>query len=179
MRRLLQSTSGSDAWPPEGVDVIRSARRKRTVQARHVGERIEVRIPARFSAKEEREAVEEILAKLKRRTTSNAVSDDELLARVKKLNAQVLDGKARIGTVRWASNHNTQWGSCTVSTGDIRISDRLRDVPDYVVDAVVVHELVHTFIPGHGPEFWQWADRAPRAERAKGYLEAYQRFGAR
>lgn len=179
MKRLLQSTSGSDAWPPEGVDVIRSARRKRTVQARHVGERIEVRIPARFSAKEEREAVEEILAKLKRRTTSNAVSDDELLARVKKLNAQVLDGKARIGTVRWASNHNTQWGSCTVSTGDIRISDRLRDVPDYVVDAVVVHELVHTFIPGHGPEFWQWADRAPRAERAKGYLEAYQRFGAR
>ena len=138
-----------------------------------------MRIPARFSAKEEREAVEEILAKLKRRTTSNAVSDDELLARVKKLNAQVLDGKARIGTVRWASNHNTQWGSCTVSTGDIRISDRLRDVPDYVVDAVVVHELVHTFIPGHGPEFWQWADRAPRAERAKGYLEAYQRFGAR
>ncbi|MGV0432298.1 M48 metallopeptidase family protein [Corynebacterium sp. 20_84] len=179
MKRLLQSTSGSDAWPPEGVDVIRSARRKRTVQARHVGERIEVRIPARFSAKEEREAVEEILAKLKRRTTSNAVSDDELLARAKKLNAQVLDGKARIGTVRWASNHNTQWGSCTVSTGDIRISDRLRDVPDYVVDAVVVHELVHTFIPGHGPEFWQWADRAPRAERAKGYLEAYQRFGTR
>lgn len=149
------------------------------MQARHVGERIEVRIPARFSAKEEREAVEEILAKLKRRTTSNAVSDDELLARAKKLNAQVLGGKARIGSVRWASNHNTQWGSCTVSTGDIRISDRLRDVPDYVVDAVVVHELVHTFIPGHGPEFWQWADRAPRAERAKGYLEAYQRFGAR
>jgi len=179
MKRLLQSTSSSDAWPPEGVDVIRSARRKRTVQARHVGERIEVRIPARFSAKEEREAVEEILAKLKRRTTSNAVSDDELLARAKKLNAQVLDDKARIGSVRWASNHNTQWGSCTVSTGDIRISDRLRDVPDYVVDAVVVHELVHTFIPGHGPEFWQWADRAPRAERAKGYLEAYQRFGAR
>ena len=149
------------------------------MQARHVGERIEVRIPARFSAKEEREAVEEILAKLKRCTTSNAVSDDELLARAKKLNAQVLDGKARIGSVRWASNHNTQWGSCTVSTGDIRISDRLRDVPDYVVDAVVVHELVHTFIPGHGPEFWQWADRAPRAERAKGYLEAYQRFGTR
>lgn len=149
------------------------------MQARHVGERIEVRIPARFSAKEEREAVEEILAKLKRRTTSNAVSDDELLARAKKLNAQVLDSKARIGSVRWASNHNTQWGSCTVSTGDIRISDRLRDVPDYVVDAVVVHELVHTFIPGHGTEFWQWADRAPRAERAKGYLEAYQRFGSR
>lgn len=176
MRRPLPSTSG-DTWPPEGVEVIRSARRTRTVQARHVGEKIEVRIPARFTGEEEREAVAEILAKLKRRSTTNAVSDKELLERAKQLNQNVLDGKARIGSVRWASNHNTQWGSCTISSGAIRISDRLRDVPDWVVDAVLVHELVHTFIPGHGPEFWDWADRVPRAERAKGYLEAYQRFG--
>lgn len=157
--------------------MIRSARRTRTVQARHVGERVEVRIPARFSAKQEREAVEEILAKLNKRSTAQTVSDGELLARARKLNEQVLDGKATIGSVRWASNHNTQWGSCTVSTAAIRISDRLRDVPQWVLDAVLVHELVHTFIPGHGPEFWKWADRVPRAERAKGYLEAYQRFG--
>ena len=76
------------------------------------------------------------------------------------------------------SNQNTRWGSCTTGTGDIRISDRLAQVPDYVLDAVIVHELVHTFIPGHSGEFWRWADRAPRAERAKGYLEAYQRFGS-
>ena len=176
MQRPLQSTS-SDQWPPAGVKVIRSARRTRTVQARHVGDGVEVRIPARFSATQEREAVEEILAKLKHRSTSQTVSDDDLLARAKKLNEQVLDGKAKIGSVRWASNHNTQWGSCTVSTGAIRISDRLRDVPDWVLDSVIVHEVVHTFIPGHGPRFWAWADRAPRAERAKGYLEAYQRFG--
>lgn len=176
MRRPLPSTSG-DTWPPEGVEVIRSARRTRTVQARHVGEKIEVRIPARFTGEEEREAVAEILAKLKRRSTTNAVSDKDLLERAEQLNQKVLDGKARIGSVRWASNHNTQWGSCTISSGAIRISDRLRDVPDWVVDAVLVHELVHTFIPGHGPEFWDWADRVPRAERAKGYLEAYQRFG--
>lgn len=176
MRRPLPSTSG-DTWPPEGVEVIRSARRTRTVQARHVGEKIEVRIPARFTGEEEREAVAEILAKLKRRSTTNAVSDKDLLERAEQLNQNVLDGKARIGSVRWASNHNTQWGSCTISSGAIRISDRLRDAPDWVVDAVLVHELVHTFIPGHGPEFWDWADRVPRAERAKGYLEAYQRFG--
>jgi len=42
---------------------------------------------------------------------------------------------------------------------------------------VIVHELTHTFIPGHGSDFWDWADRAPKAERAKGYLEALQRLG--
>ena len=167
----------SGDWPPEGVDIIRSARRTRTVQARHKGERIEVRIPAHFSARQERDAVEEILAKLAKKTTTQRASDEELRTRAETLNRTVLDGRAHIGSVRWATNHNTQWGSCTVSTGDIRISDRLKDTPDWVVDTVLVHELVHTYIPGHGPGFWEQADKVPHAERAKGYLEAYQRFG--
>ena len=177
MARPLQSTSGGGMWPPAGVDIIRSARRTRTVQARHKGERVEVRIPARFTGEQEREAVEAILGKLQRRSTSSAVSDEDLLARANRLNREVLDGRAHIGTIRWASNHTTQWGSCTPSSGAIRISDRLQQTPDWVLDAVIVHELVHTFISGHGAQFWEWADRAPRAERAKGYLEAFQRFG--
>jgi len=93
------------------------------------------------------------------------------------LNASVLDGRARLGSIRWVSNQHTRWGSCTTATGDIRITDRLKNVPGYVLDAVIVHELTHTFIPGHGSDFWDWADRAPKAERAKGYLEALQRLG--
>lgn len=164
-------------WPPEDVDVIRSARRTRTVQARLKGERIEVRIPARFTAEQEREAVETIVAKVRRKSTSASLSDAALLSRAHTLNTEVLDGRATIGSVRWSTNQTTLWGSCTTKSGDIRISSRLKQVPDWVVDAVIVHELVHTFISGHGPEFWEWADKAPRAERAKGYLEAYQRFG--
>src|SRR5699024_7219205 len=135
------------------------------------------RIPARMSAAEEEKAVADILARLRRKQMSTATSDEDLQARAEELNARLLDGRATIGSIRWVSNQKTRWGSCTPSTGAIRITDRLRQVPDYVLDAVILHELVHTFIPGHGPEFWEWADRAPQAERAKGYLEAYQRFG--
>ena len=159
------------------VEVIRSARRTRTVQARLVGDTVEVRIPARMSAAEEEKAVADILARLRRKQMSTATSDEDLQARAEELNARLLDDRATIGSIRWVSNQKTRWGSCTPSTGAIRITDRLRQVPDYVLDAVILHELVHTFIPGHGPEFWEWADRAPQAERAKGYLEAYQRFG--
>ena len=159
------------------VEVIRSARRTRTVQARLVGDTVEVRIPARMSAAEEEKAVADILARLRRKQMSTATSDEDLQARAEELNARLLDGRATIGSIRWVSNQRTRWGSCTPSTGAIRITDRLQQVPDYVLDAVILHELVHTFIPGHGPEFWEWADRAPQAERAKGYLEAYQRFG--
>lgn len=159
------------------VRVIRSARRRRTVQARMVEGVLEVRIPAWMSASEEAQAVADMLGRIAKKQTSSRASDEELALRAAELNRRVLEGRATVGSIRWANNHNTRWGSCTTSTGDIRISDRLKQVPDYVVDSVIVHELTHTFIPGHGPEFWEWADRAPKAERAKGYLEAYQRFG--
>ena len=158
--------------------VIRSARRTRSVQARLVGGVAEIRIPAHFTDAQEREAVAEMLAKLERKTKARPRDDVSLRTRADSLNKHVLDGQARLGSIRWVSNQRSRWGSCTVSTGDIRISDRLKQVPDYVLDAVIVHELTHTFIPNHSKEFYEWADKAPYAERARGYLEAYQRFGA-
>lgn len=162
---------------PSEIEVIRSPRRHRTVQARVVDGRIVVRIPARMSRAEEEKAVADIVARMRRKTTSTATSDEELLARAEKLNREHLGSRATVGSIRWVGNQQSRWGSCTPATGDIRLTDRLQHVPDYVLDAVLLHELVHTFIPGHGPEFWEYADRAPKAERAKGFLEAYQRFG--
>lgn len=160
------------------IEVIRSTRRTRTAQARLVGEKIEVRIPARMSQAEEQQVVADLVAKVQRKTTSSRSSDEQLLVRAEELNRQVLRGQARIGSIRFVSNQQQRWGSCSLATADIRLSDRLRKVPDYVLDAVIVHELTHTFISGgHTPEFWEWADKVPQAERAKGYLEAYQRFG--
>lgn len=158
--------------------VIRSARRTRSVQARLVGGVAEIRIPAHFTDAQEREAVAEMLAKLERKTKARPRDNDALRTRADSLNEHVLEGQARLGSIRWVSNQRSRWGSCTVSTGDIRISDRLKQVPDYVLDAVIVHELTHTFIPNHSKEFYEWADKAPYTERARGYLEAYQRFGA-
>lgn len=157
--------------------VIRSARRTRSVQARLVGGVAEIRIPAHFTDAQEREAVAEMLAKLERKTKARPRDDVSLRTRADSLNKHVLDGQARLGSIRWVSNQRSRWGSCTVSTGDIRISDRLKQVPDYVLDAVIVHELTHTFIPNHSKEFYEWAGKVPYAERARGYLEAYQRFG--
>ena len=65
----------------------------------------------------------------------------------------------------------TRWGSCTPLDGTIRLSSRLREMPTWVLDYVVVHELVHLLVPGHGAQFWELVDRYPRTERARGYLE--------
>jgi len=137
---------------------------------------LEVRIPAWMSAREENEAVQDMLARLEKKT-GGAKTDAALLQRAKQLNAQYLEGRAWIGSIRWVSNQNTRWGSCTTSTADIRLSNRLQQVPDYVLDSATPQAPPPPLPPRRGREFWQWADRAPHAERAKGYLEAYQRWG--
>jgi len=55
--------------------------------------------------------------------------------------------------------------------GSIRVSERLRSVPSWVLDYVLVHELAHLRVPGHDAAFWSLVTRYPRAERARGYLD--------
>lgn len=156
-----------------GVQVRRSARRRRTVAAYRDGDTVVVLIPARFSAAEERAWVQKMLARLdaRERRARRPPGDSELEARAADLSRRYLDGAMRPTSVRWVGNQRARWGSCTPSDGSIRVSTRLRVLPSWVVDYVLVHELVHLRVPGHGPDFWALVDRYPRAERARGYLE--------
>lgn len=153
------------------VEVRRSARRRRTVSAYREGDRTIVLIPARMSAAEEKRWVALMLDKLAAQESRRMLGDEELAARAGQLSAQYLDGRAAPDTVRWVTNQNSRWGSCTPSEGSIRLSHRLRGMPEYVIDYVLLHELAHLLVPGHGPDFWKLLDTYPRTERARGYLE--------
>lgn len=154
------------------VEVRRSSRRRRTVSAYQDGDRIVVMIPAAFSVREEREWVGRMVARLQGRRAGRR-SDAELTARAERLSHRYLAGRARPTAVTWAGNQNTRWGSCTPADGTIRLSTRLRALPDWVVDYVLLHELAHLIEENHGPRFWRLLDGYPRTERARGYLEGY------
>ncbi len=64
------------------------------------------------------------------------------------------------------------WGSCTFTSGAIRIARRAAVLPDWVLDYLLVHELVHLEHSDHGPAFRQLESRYPLSERARGYLMA-------
>jgi predicted metal-dependent hydrolase len=117
--------------------------------------------------------VKKMLARLdaRDRRSRRPRGDAELEARAQQLARAYLDPGLRPVSVRWVSNQRGRWGSCTPSEGTIRLSSRLSGMPDWVVDYVLVHELVHLRIPGHGPDFWELVERYPRAQRARGYLE--------
>ncbi len=156
------------------VEVRRSQRRRRTVSAYRDGERVVVLIPDRFSRAEETEWVERMLARLAAREERIRRTDDELLTRARRLIGRYLDDHAhRVApaSVRWVTNQNGRWGSCTPADGTIRISHRIQEMPDWVIDYVLLHELAHLVVPSHSSRFWELVNRYPKAERARGYLE--------
>ncbi|WP_190818394.1 M48 family metallopeptidase [Saccharopolyspora pogona] len=157
------------------VEVRRSKRRRQTVSAYRDGDKIVVLLPARMSRAEEKRWVADMLSRLQRSETRRRSpareSDEALFERCGELSAKYLDGRAQPRGVRWVPPMRTRWASCTPSDATIRVSQRLRDVPGWVLDYVLVHELAHLLVPGHGADFWKWVRRYPKTERAIGYLE--------
>ncbi|MGX1850433.1 MULTISPECIES: SprT-like domain-containing protein [unclassified Streptomyces] len=169
-RRTAPSPTAQGAGT-SAVEVRRSSRRRRTVSAYREGDRTVVLIPARMSEAEERRWVTVMLDKLAAQESKRILGDGELAARAGRLSGQYLEGRARPASVRWVTNQNTRWGSCTPAEGSIRLSHRLQGMPEYVIDYVLLHELAHLLVPGHGPRFWSLLECYPRTERARGYLE--------
>ena len=91
--------------------------------------------------------------------------------RARALSSRYLADAARPTSVRWVGNQMSRWGSCTPADGTIRVSERLKGMPGYVLDYVLLHELAHLLRPAHDREFWRLLAAYPRVERARGYLE--------
>ena len=158
------------------VEIRRSARRRRTVSAYRDGDKIVVLMPARMTKADEQRLVAELVGKITSREAAQATkgpraSDRALQRRSAELSELYLDGRARPSSVRWVTNMDRRWGSCTPVDGSIRLSHRLQSMPSWVIDYVLVHELSHLLESGHGPSFWAWVNRYSRTERARGYLE--------
>jgi predicted metal-dependent hydrolase len=154
------------------IEVVRSSRRKKTVSAQMDGETMVVRAPASMSEVDLQKAIENLRIRIKRRQEKKALSDDDLEKRARMLNRRFFGGRLRWRSIRWVSNQNKRFGSCTPSQGTIRISHRVGALPQWVQDYVFVHELAHLLEGNHGPHFWKLANRYPLTERARGYLMA-------
>jgi predicted metal-dependent hydrolase len=155
------------------VEVRRSAKRRRTASAHREGDRIVVAVPARMTRAETAHLVEELVARVLAKEAGSTPSDHELAERAQRLSAAYLGGRAVPASVRWVDTMNARWGSCTPLDRSIRLSRRLCGMPEYVVDYVLLHELGHLLVPGHGPAFWAELSAYERLERARGYLEGF------
>jgi predicted metal-dependent hydrolase len=155
------------------LEVRASSRRTKTGSAHWAGTRIVVSIPSRLRGKEREQFIDELVRRAMKERPQSGAHDAALEERARVLAELYTDGRCP-SSVRFVSNQRRRWASCSPSTGEIRLSTRLRNVPDWVLDAVLVHELAHLHVVEHSAEFHTIADRHPRQADAELYLDGYQ-----
>lgn len=157
------------------VTVSRDKRLRTSARWTLNGDTIAVRVPAAVRRDQLDRLLDDIVARvLKQRARARRQHDDDLDRRAQAINRRYFDGELSWHTIRWVSNMAHRLGSCTSggsTDGDIRISDRIRAWPDYVLDYVIAHELAHRKYPHHGSDFWAYLARYPHTERARGFIE--------
>lgn len=101
---------------------------------------------------------------------ASAPGDAALLAWARRVSDEHYGGEADPVSVTWSTRQRHRWGSCTPARRTIRLSAQLRGMPDWVVEAVLVHEVAHLLESGHGPRFQRLVARHPRYAEAMAFL---------
>ncbi|MGA7420905.1 MAG: M48 family metallopeptidase [Acidimicrobiales bacterium] len=154
------------------IEVRHSTRRRKTAAARWEGDRVVVLAPNWLRGAELDQMVEHLVGRMLKQRPNLHASDQFLTDRAADLSDRYLGG-VRPASIRWSSRQHMRWGSCTVTTREIRIAERLRPVPAWVLDSVIVHELAHLIEYEHSARFRELEARYPRLHDANIFLAGY------
>jgi len=158
------------------VELRRDKRLKKTSRwERQADGSLLLRIPQRLPKFRVGGLLQQVSTQLKQdRKSRPRRTDSQLHARAEFINQKHFSGKIQWTAIRWVSNMHSRLGSCTrggATDGQIRISDKIKDWPDWVIDYVIAHELMHRKYPNHSTEFWdELKDSYPLTERARGFI---------
>lgn len=156
------------------VRIVRSKRRKRNIAAYRQSGEIVVSVPFRTSRAEISQVLPELVERVIAGEKRARKSEEELEWRSRQLLGRYLpEFHERPASISWRQM-SERWGSCTTLDRTIRISDRLQSAPDYVLDYVLLHELIHLRTPGHGDDFYRFLRRYEEEQRAESYLEGFE-----
>lgn len=155
------------------VEVVRSSRRRTTIEATKEGNKVVVRLPATLTRSEAQKWVKVMVDRIEQTEQINRLNEKkDLERRARELHERYFDSRPALKSIKYVNNQRDRYGSCTPADGTIRLSHVLEEFPDWVRDYVIVHELAHLRAPDHSSYFWQLVRRYPHAERARGYLIA-------
>lgn len=159
------------------VNLKRDKRLKKTSRWERLPDgSIYLRIPYRLPRRRIGPLLEQIAGQLEKVTASHARRNDtSLQKRAEVINQKYFKGSIQFNAIRWVNNMHSRLGSCTRggrTDGEIRLNDKIRSWPDWVVDYVIAHELMHRKHPNHSADFWKDLTATyPLTERARGFIE--------
>ncbi|MDI6788097.1 MAG: M48 family metallopeptidase, partial [Planctomycetota bacterium] len=154
--------------------IIRSEKRKRGVSGRLIGDTMIVRAPPDMPEAKLQEVIENFKKRFEKRKLKKQLNrQDNLMNICQRLKDEYFfyDG-IEVKSIDYSTNQTTRWGVCNSRNKTILISHRLSEMPKWVRDYVIIHEMAHILEPNHSKNFWRIVKRYKLSERARGYLIA-------
>jgi predicted metal-dependent hydrolase len=165
-----------DAAPTITIDgttlqVVIERKRVRHINARLRRQTLFVSAPPQVEQQFLDRVVADLARKLIRRVHANKVNAaEDALALVRKVAAR-FPNRPEVAHVEFVATQMSRWGSYSSRTRTIRLHAALCDMPRWVLESVVAHELAHVMHLHHGPEFWALVHSVdPDCDRADGFL---------
>lgn len=157
----------------DGVTLALRVVRKRVknVNARLVGDELRVSAPPQIPAAELAAIVERLARRLVRRVRASELNRDDALLTLARQVAARFDPPPTVTEIRFVTTQRARWGSYSARTGTVRLHAALREMPGWVLAAVLAHELAHTVHADHSPAFWRLLRSVcPDTDRAQAFL---------
>jgi predicted metal-dependent hydrolase len=134
-----------------------------------------VRVPAALGQEEVHRLVGLFRQRFEARDASRDLRDSrELAQRAEYLNRRYFSGRLVFSRIEYADNQRSRYGCCNVRARTIRISSRIRSLPEWVRDYVIIHELAHLEVPHHGKEFRGLIAQYRLHQKAHGFLQGLE-----
>ena len=164
----------------DGVTLALVVERKpvKNVNARLRDATLYVSAPPRMPKAELDRIILELARKLVRRVHAQQVNRaEDALALARRVAARFPE-PPDVAQVLYVTTQLRRWGSYSAATRTIRLNAALREMPHWVLEAVVAHELAHVTHHDHSPAFWDLARQVcPDTDRARTFLEGVSWLG--
>jgi predicted metal-dependent hydrolase len=157
----------------DGVALELAVERKgvKNVNARLTGSTLSVSAPCGMPQEALDEAVLKLARRLLRRAHASRVNEAHDALKLAREVAKRFPKEPAIQRVMFVSTQRKRWGSYSTKTKTVRLNAAVRQMPGWVLEAVVAHELAHTFHADHSRAFWDLLRRVcPETERAEAFL---------
>jgi predicted metal-dependent hydrolase len=158
----------------DGVALELAIERKKgvkNVNARLTGSTLSVSAPFGMPQEALDEIVLKLAGRLLRRAHASMLNEADDALKLAREVAKRFPKEPSIQRVMFVTTQRKRWGSYSTRTKTVRLNAAVRWMPRWVLEAVVAHELAHTFHADHSRAFWDLLRRVcPETERAEAFL---------
>jgi predicted metal-dependent hydrolase len=168
---VFMNTASSISIDGVTLRLVLERKRVRHINARLRQETLFISAPHQATQQMLDQVVPDLARRLVRRVHARKINTEaSALALVQKVAARFPD-RPEVAHVEFVATQMSRWGSYSSRTRTIRLHAALCDMPRWVLESVVAHELAHVTHLDHGPNFWALVRSVDSdVDRADGFL---------